>query len=82
MLNVMRYLFSLIIVLFAAAGVARADSELLDRLRQIKENSFPSLDYIEDVYHKVHNFFEIPFDFGEGRVGKFDIVRFCAKYKL
>ena len=52
------------------------------RLEQIKENSFPPLDYIEDVYHKVHNFFEIPFDFGEGRVGKFDIVRFCAKYKL
>lgn len=52
------------------------------RLRQIKENSFPSLDYIEDVYHKVHNYFGIPFGYGEGHVGKFNINDFCSRYKL
>lgn len=52
------------------------------RLRQIKENSFPSLDYIEDIYHKVHNYFGIPFGYGEGHVGKFNINDFCSRYKL
>ncbi len=52
------------------------------RLRQIGENSFPTLEYIEDIYHKVHNFFGIPFGYGAGHVGKFDIGAFCSKYGL
>lgn len=52
------------------------------RLRQISTVSFPSLEYIEDIYHKVHIFFDIPYDDGEGRQLKFDLDEFCRHFKL
>ena len=52
------------------------------RLRQIATVSFPSLDYIEDIYHKVHIFYEIPSDTGAGRQLKFDLDEFCRHFKL
>ena len=52
------------------------------RLRQIASVSFPSLEYIEDVYHKVHSFYEIPYDTGEGRQLKFDLDEFCRHFHL
>jgi len=52
------------------------------RLSQIASVSFPSLEYIEDIYHKVHTFFEIPYDTGEGRQLKFDLEDFCRHYGL
>ncbi|MGN0189790.1 MAG: RecQ family zinc-binding domain-containing protein, partial [Candidatus Cryptobacteroides sp.] len=44
--------------------------------------SFPSLEYIENIYHKVHIFFEIPYDCGEGRSLKFDFEAFCRHFRL
>ena len=41
------------------------------RAKQIEDVSFPSLEYIEDVYQKLHAFFEIPYDTGMGRQLKF-----------
>lgn len=52
------------------------------RLRQIETVSFPSLEYIEDIYHKVHIFFDIPYDAGEGRQLKFDLDEFCRHFRL
>lgn len=52
------------------------------RLKQIATVSFPSLEYIEDIYHKVHVFFDIPYDTGAGRQLKFDIDEFCRRFKL
>lgn len=52
------------------------------RLRQIATVSFPSLDYIEDIYHKVHIFYGIPYDTGAGRQLKFDLDEFCRHFKL
>lgn len=52
------------------------------RLRQIATVSFPSLDYIEDIYHKVHIFYDIPYDTGAGRQLKFDLDAFCKHFKL
>ena len=52
------------------------------RLKQLQEVSFPSLEYIEDIYHKVHVFFEIPYDSGIGRMLKFDLAAFCKHYSL
>ena len=52
------------------------------RLKQIATVSFPSLEYIEDIYHKVHVFFDIPYDNGAGRQLKFDIDAFCRHFKL
>ena len=54
----------------------------LKRMRQIATVSFPSLEYIEDIYHKVHTFFNIPYDTGEGRQLKFNIEDFCRHYSL
>ena len=52
------------------------------RLAQIERVSFPSLEYIEDIYHKVHIFHGIPYDTGMGRQLKFDIGAFCRHFKL
>ena len=52
------------------------------RLRQIATVSFPSLDYIEDIYHKIHAFYEIPYDTGVGRQLKFDLDDFCRRFHL
>ena len=52
------------------------------RLRQIAAVSFPSLDYIEDIYHKIHIFYGIPYDTGAGRQLKFDLDEFCRHFKL
>ena len=52
------------------------------RLRQIAAVSFPSLEYIEDIYHKVHTFYEIPYDTGAGRQLKFDLDEFCRHFRL
>lgn len=54
----------------------------LKRMRQIATVSFPSLEYVEDIYHKVHTFFNIPYDTGEGRQLKFNIEDFCKHYSL
>lgn len=52
------------------------------RLKQIADLSFPSLEYIEDIYHKVHIYYEIPYDTGIGRQLKFNLEEFCAHFKL
>lgn len=54
----------------------------LRRLHQIASVSFPSLEYIEDIYHRVHIFFDIPYDVGAGRQLKFDLDEFCRHFKL
>jgi len=54
----------------------------VSRLRQLATVSFPSLEYIEDVYHKVHAFYEVPYDTGAGRQIKFDLDKFCRHFKL
>ena len=54
----------------------------LKRMRQIATVSFPSLDYIEDIYHKIHAFYEIPYDTGMGRQLKFDLDEFCRRFRL
>ena len=52
------------------------------KLHRTATVSFPSLEYIEDIYHKVHAFFDIPYDSGEGRQLKFDIDEFCKSFRL
>ena len=52
------------------------------RMRQIASVSFPSLEYIEDIYHKLHIFYGIPYDTGAGRQLKFDLDEFCRHFKL
>jgi len=52
------------------------------RLRQLATVSFPSLEFIEDIYHKVHIFYDIPYDAGAGRQLKFDLEDFCKRFRL
>ena len=54
----------------------------ITRLKQIESVSFPTLEYIEDIYQKLHIFFEIPYEAGEGRMLKFDIREFCKRFGL
>ena len=52
------------------------------RLRQLATVSFPSLEYIEDIYHKLHIFYDIPYDSGVGRQLKFDLDEFCRHFNI
>lgn len=54
----------------------------LRRLTQLESVSFPSLDYIEDIYQKVHVHFGVQYEAGVGRTLKFDIEEFCRHYGL
>ena len=58
------------------------NSRDLQRLREIGRVSFPSLSYIEDIYQKVHIYFQIPYEHGAGRQLKFDFRDFCQHFKL
>lgn len=52
------------------------------RLHQLETISFPSLDYIEDIYHKIYAFFEIAYGHGLGRELRFDSEAFCKRFSL
>ena len=52
------------------------------RLKQLEQVSFPSLENMEDLYQKMHIFFQIPYDEGEGRMLKWDIKEFCKHYRM
>jgi len=52
------------------------------RLHQLHTCSFPSLEYIEGIYHKIHAYFGIPYENGIGRQLRLDINDFCTRFKL
>lgn len=54
----------------------------IKRLRQFASVSFPSLEYVEEIYHKIHAHYGIPYDSGMGRQLKFDLEEFCRKHGL
>ena len=54
----------------------------ISRLNQLVDLSFPPLDYVEDIYQKIHIFYEIPYEHGEGRELKFHLEDFCRQFSL
>jgi ATP-dependent DNA helicase RecQ len=54
----------------------------LRRTRQIEDVSFPSLEYVEDIYQKLHAYLEVPYDSGIGRQLKFRLEEFCSRFGL
>lgn len=54
----------------------------IDRLGKLLTASFPPLDYIEDIYQKLHIFFQVPYETGVGREVKFSVSDFCGHFKL
>lgn len=53
-----------------------------DRLQDNFISSFPSVKFIQQVYHQLANFFQIAYGAGMGRSFEFDVVAFCKKYQL
>jgi len=51
-------------------------------LNQIFDVSFPPLDFIEDVYQKIHVAFGIQYESGQGRLLKFDLDEFSKRFRL
>ena len=51
-------------------------------LHQMHQSSFPPLEFIEDVYQKLHIFHEIIYETGEARTLRFDAEAFCKQYCL
>ena len=54
----------------------------LAHLRQMLETSFPPLDYIEDIYQKLHIYHNIIYETGEARSLRFDLEAFCKQWGL
>jgi len=52
------------------------------RLRQLEDLSFPDLQYIEDIYHKIHILNQIPYENGGGHQLKFDLAEFSKHFSL
>ena len=52
------------------------------RLGQIESMTFPSPEFIGEVYQKLHAFFEIPYDSGIGRQLKFSLEDFCKEFSF
>lgn len=53
-----------------------------DRLLKNVKLSFPSVAFIQKVYHHLCNHFQIPYGAGEGLTFDFDVVAFIKKYKI
>ena len=51
-------------------------------LHQLETVSFPSLEYIADIYQKLHVFFQIPYDTGVARQLKFNPEEFAKHFDL
>ncbi|MCQ2168724.1 MAG: RecQ family ATP-dependent DNA helicase [Bacteroidales bacterium] len=54
----------------------------ISRMEQMLELSFPPLEYIDDIYQKIHIFYGIPYETGEGRTLKFSLEEFCRHFSL
>lgn len=58
------------------------NSDDCKRLRQMHTTSFPSLEYMEDIYHKVHAYFGIAYENGIGKQLRFCLPEFCKQFGL
>lgn len=53
-----------------------------DRLTTNFEASFPSVLFIQQTYHHLSNYFQVPYGAGLGLIFDFDVVDFAKKYHL
>lgn len=53
-----------------------------DRLITNFETSFPSVLFIQQTYHHLSNYFQVPYGGGLGLIFDFDVVDFAKKYHL
>lgn len=65
-----------------SAAILFWSSDDVRTLRQMHTNSFPSLEYIEDIYHKLLAFYGVAYECGMGKEIRFDLTEFCKHYSL
>ncbi|KGE15394.1 RecQ family ATP-dependent DNA helicase [Sphingobacterium deserti] len=53
-----------------------------DKLWENFEASYPSVKFIQHVYHHLGNYFQIAYGAGKGSFFDFDIVDFCKRYQI
>ncbi|GGC46241.1 ATP-dependent DNA helicase RecQ [Parapedobacter defluvii] len=53
-----------------------------DQLQKKYQLSFPSIDYIRQVYQQLANYYQLAYEAGEGLTIDFDVADFCSRYKL
>ncbi|GGG86305.1 ATP-dependent DNA helicase RecQ [Parapedobacter pyrenivorans] len=55
-----------------------------DRDQLVKSHalSFPSINYIKQVYQQLANYYQLAYGAGEGLTLDFDVADFCGRYKL
>lgn len=58
------------------------NSRDISRLREGLRTSFPELEYVSDVYQKLHLFFAVPYEQGMGRELRFNLHDFCTRFHL
>ena len=58
------------------------NSSDIRRIGMLAKLSFPSPEYIEDIYQKIHIFAQMPYEQGMGAQLKFDIPLFCKHFSL
>ena len=58
------------------------NDEDCSRLKASTTLSYPPLEYIEDIYHKVHAFLGVAYEKGMGLTLKMDFKKFCKQFKL
>jgi len=57
----------------------KTDFSRIDKLLSV---SFPSKEYLEEVYQRLHIFYAVPYDTGIGRQIKFNLEEFCKHFNL
>lgn len=58
------------------------NSSDIRRLRSIHNISYPSVEYIKDIYQKVFIYLQIPYEAGRESVNKFNLQEFARKFSL
>lgn len=65
-----------------AYAVMMYKQEDRDKLMRYFEASFPTVAFIQQVYHQLANYFQIAYGAGKGVVSSFDIVEFTNRYSF
>lgn len=52
------------------------------RLKKMNTVSYPDLEYVEDIYQKLHIYLDVPYEMGEMTQHKFAFFAFCKMFKL
>lgn len=58
------------------------NSSDIKRLRALHNISYPSVEYIKEIYQKVFIYLQIPFEWGKDSVNKFNLQEFARQFKL